>query len=154
MNNIDFTDDSIEWSARPHRSLWRAVILAARDEALCNEPNKRNYKHRDWKYQALDWWFSGAGCVKIEAKDKKLINMDVNYIEDRKAVFALAGWNEKEWQDRMVRTIMHRNMDKMPCGVSDDFPSAEDAAEYWGDIFDRLDPEEPTEEERERWTDD
>jgi len=91
--NIDFTDNSISYEARPHRNLWIGVLLSAFEEAISNKPNKDNQLHRDWKYQALDWWY------------------DAKYTEDRKAVFALAGQDFESWLNRLTRTIMHKNME-------------------------------------------
>jgi len=135
--NIDFTDVDLDWESRPHRNMWIGVLITAfedavREPALLNDPRNISDTKR-WRYKALDWWYKDSGVEIIKDFDGTMKEVVIDYAQERKAVGNLANQDIKLWQNRVTRTIMHK---RMPDHITDDFPSAEDANEYWGNIFD------------------
>ena len=119
--NIDFTDDT-EYDARPHRNMWQGVLLQAWDDIIKDDEDKRI------RYDALSWFF------------------DDEYKQNREDVADMANWNIKSWQDRLTRTIMHRYMEDH---ITDGPQTPEDAAEMWDLIFNRIEPDEDEDRQRE-----
>ena len=122
--NIDFTDD-IEYDARPHRNMWQGVLLQAWDDIIKDDEDLRI------RYDALSWFF------------------DDEFRQNREDVADMANWNIKSWQDRLERTIMHKWNNNMPDGITDGPQTPEDAAEYWDAIFNRIEPDEDEDRQRE-----
>jgi len=136
--NIDFTDKDLDWESRPHKSMWDRIFMLAVYDAINDDPN-----HSVERYQALDWWFKDEGLIEIDAHSPNPFVKDVDFVYARERIGALAGQDVKTWRDRVARTIMHN---RMPDHITDDFPSAEDAAEDWDDILERLEPRDPDHE--------
>lgn len=140
--NIDFTDE-LDYESRPHRNMWFGMIVSAFEEAVSES---KEPEARIAKYQALDWFYKDFGRVEIDVNTDHPFIKDVDFKYAREYVADMAGQDIKSWQDRLTRSIMHRYMEDH---ITDGPQTPEDAAEMWDAIFDRLEPDEDEDRQRE-----